>query len=261
MKTRFATAIVIAAFLFPQVAVASSPPANDDFAHATAITSLPFNTTVDLTKATVEAGENIDQCYNSTRTVWYSLSATTRQILDVDISGSDPDVGMRIYYDYGTGPVVGNCLSATYPTASIAVGPSLVLYFQVTADTGTTAVLHFGSEPLLSLSSTLDASAAIDRVTGTTAFSGTVTCNKAARADVFVTAYQRQGRGVVVAQGWTEGPVACGPTPEPWTVRANGALVPGSANVYWTASAGTTTGASEYVQDVRGPVTVKITAR
>ena len=56
------------------------PPANDDFAHATVIASLPFSDTVDARGATVESSEPSPTCgYVSQTSVWYAFtpSATT----------------------------------------------------------------------------------------------------------------------------------------------------------------------------------------
>jgi PKD repeat protein len=55
------------------------PPANDDFANATAITSLPFSDTANLLAATVEPGEPL-LCNNTvTATVWYSFTPSVSE--------------------------------------------------------------------------------------------------------------------------------------------------------------------------------------
>jgi PKD domain len=54
------------------------PPANDDFAAATQIGSIPFVDTVDRTAATTETGEPVfTNCGQISHTVWYSFSPTT----------------------------------------------------------------------------------------------------------------------------------------------------------------------------------------
>src|SRR5207237_3460249 len=58
------------------------PPANDKFANATAITSVPFNDSVDTTAATLEAQEPTPtNCmgFTSQRTVWYAFTPSTTQ--------------------------------------------------------------------------------------------------------------------------------------------------------------------------------------
>jgi hypothetical protein len=53
------------------------PPANDNFAGAIPITTLPFRDTVDMTGATTESGEPSALCGgNFPRTVWYSFRPT-----------------------------------------------------------------------------------------------------------------------------------------------------------------------------------------
>jgi PKD repeat protein len=54
------------------------PPANDNFANATAITALPFSATADTSGATLEANENAIGCAGSSSTgsVWYRFTAT-----------------------------------------------------------------------------------------------------------------------------------------------------------------------------------------
>jgi hypothetical protein len=261
MRLRIATILAALPLMFFPSVVAASAPTNDNFAAATAITSLPYSATIDLSNATVEPNEDISTCYASSRTVWYRFTPPLREILDIDITGSDPDVGLRIYFDFGSGiGPPGFCLSAAYPTAQLLVDAATTLYFQVTSDTGTAAVLHVGSEPVLAMSSTLDSTASIDRATGTTVFHGTVSCNKPAFAQVLVTAYQRQGRKVVVGQGWSDA-VNCGATPTAWTARAYGGLVSGSASTSWSASSWTSTGLSEGAQDAGGPIVVQIKPR
>ena len=106
--------------------VAAAVPANDDFTNATPITTLPFTAAVDLSDATVEPGEETQICYASSHTVWFSYDVPTAEILTLDISGSDPDVGLRVFYAYdGTAPAVGNCLSAQFPSITLSVSPGL----------------------------------------------------------------------------------------------------------------------------------------
>src|SRR6266567_8035156 len=58
--------------------VAILPPPNDNFAAATSIPALPFDVTVDLTAASLEAGEPTPSCAGSplTSTAWYRFTPT-----------------------------------------------------------------------------------------------------------------------------------------------------------------------------------------
>jgi PKD repeat protein len=75
----------VAAVSMPGAAVAA-PPANDDFANATAISSMPFSDTVDVTEAGMEVGES-SYCAVS-HTAWYSFVADSDGIIRLDSSGS-----------------------------------------------------------------------------------------------------------------------------------------------------------------------------
>ena len=59
-----------------------TPPANDNFANAETITSLPFSATVDNTNATAEPGEP-PACTFPFRSVWYSFSPAENMALRV----------------------------------------------------------------------------------------------------------------------------------------------------------------------------------
>jgi hypothetical protein len=61
------------------------PPANDDFAGATTVTSLPFTDTVDTLTATAELGDPAPSCvYGSplTQTIWYRYTATSDKYVE-----------------------------------------------------------------------------------------------------------------------------------------------------------------------------------
>lgn len=54
-----------------------NPPPNDNFADATAVTSVPFSDNPDLTAATVESGEPMACGTSLTQSVWYAFTPTT----------------------------------------------------------------------------------------------------------------------------------------------------------------------------------------
>ena len=220
----------------PGGVAAATPPANDNFVDAIPITSLPFDATVDLTDASGEPGEESSTCFQSTRSVWYRYQPASPHILSISIEGASPDAGLRVFLDFGGGPFLSWCAYSLAPAFDISVSPGSTLYFQVASDAGTTGALHLSSKPLLTVSATIESTVTLDRATGTAFISGTITCNKAARGDVFVTVSQRQGRRVEFAQGGMSG-IPCGPTPTPWTAQLFGSLVAGSAGVSWVYGA------------------------
>lgn len=77
------------------------PPANDHFAIAKAVASLPFSGTVEARFATTEADEPF-WCYATQRTVWYSFTPTDTTAVQVDMQGSANDGSVNIYRLAGT---------------------------------------------------------------------------------------------------------------------------------------------------------------
>lgn len=69
------------------------PPANDDFAHAAPIASLPLHVVVDTSTATSEAGEPLPSCaYFGTvidSSVWYSYTAPADMLVMADTQGTE----------------------------------------------------------------------------------------------------------------------------------------------------------------------------
>jgi hypothetical protein len=261
MMNRLTVAPLVLAVLLATPAIAlAAAPANDDLSDAVSIGALPFDVTVDLSEATTEPDEDVSSCYPSAHTVWYVYEVPEPEILTLDISGSDPDVGMRVYYQYsGTGPALGNCNSSAYPTTWLNVAPGLTLYLQVTSpDAPATAHLAISSEPRLEVTATLDGGPAkVDLKTGNAQFTGTVTCNKPARAGMTVDVIQRQGRQVIRTWGNSE-EVDCGPLPSPVVINTYyGAFVPGSVEVTFGAQAVRRTPPEEF-DTYDGPASVKI---
>jgi PKD repeat protein len=64
-------------------------PANDDFAGATAVTSVPYSSTADTTAASVESGEPTPSCGygGSASTVWYAFTPTISGSYSASTSG------------------------------------------------------------------------------------------------------------------------------------------------------------------------------
>jgi PKD repeat protein len=72
------------------------PPANDYFANAEAITSLPFTSTVDNGAATRELDEP-EQCAGIYNTVWYSFTPSETMMVQADTNGSTLSPNINIY--------------------------------------------------------------------------------------------------------------------------------------------------------------------
>src|SRR6185503_15150752 len=80
------------------------PPANDNFAGAEAISSLPFNVTSNTTDATPEPGEP-QGCINPPRSVWYSFTPTENMALQANLNG---DFGHYLDIFLASGPGISD---------------------------------------------------------------------------------------------------------------------------------------------------------
>jgi PKD domain len=83
-----ALAVLALGMLVVPATASAAPPANDDFANATVITSLPFSNVVDISEATTESGEPLSW-WGQSRTVWYSFTPTSDLVVRADLDGSD----------------------------------------------------------------------------------------------------------------------------------------------------------------------------
>ena len=76
----------------------ASPPANDDFANATVVSSLPFSDSGDLADTTAEANEPFSGCaINAVHTAWYAFTPTDSGYVTVGLAGSDRRVSVAAF--------------------------------------------------------------------------------------------------------------------------------------------------------------------
>ena len=108
MRTTFAVVVGLVALLVPGTP-AAAPPANDDFANATPISSLPFTDTVSLTEATTEGGEQ-PGCYGPSQTAWWSYRPTVDTVIGADTFGSTISGSYVVLWE-ATGPGLGGLAS------------------------------------------------------------------------------------------------------------------------------------------------------
>src|SRR5438128_582141 len=85
--------LAFSAIIVQTLPAMAAPPSNDTITGATAITSLPFEETLDTTEATTDAD---DAALNANcgapatdASVWYSLAVATDTGVAVDVSGSN----------------------------------------------------------------------------------------------------------------------------------------------------------------------------
>lgn len=123
--------VVLVCFLTPPVASAA-PPENDNFADATVITSLPFSDFGNLDGTTTEPAEP-QFCTTQVQTVWYSFTATSDTVLDVDLAGSDFGVVINVYRvssgDPGTLDFVA--CQGSFGSLYVSAEQGVTYYFQV----------------------------------------------------------------------------------------------------------------------------------
>jgi hypothetical protein len=95
----FMIAISVAGMVAIEVAspVAAAGPANDHFAKAIAINSLPKTWTVNTAGATRQADEPQPSDCAASKTVWYTYKATTSDRVDIDTTGSNFRTVVAVY--------------------------------------------------------------------------------------------------------------------------------------------------------------------
>lgn len=110
-----------------------SPPANDHFASATQVASLPYTDRVDLTAATLEAGEpDAASCVSFPPLIasaWYAFSPSVEGHLMAFLDGGF-ESSMAIY----TGSSLGTLTQIGCGSRSIAVHPGTTYFIQAAAE-------------------------------------------------------------------------------------------------------------------------------
>ena len=127
-----------------------NPPANDNFNDATAIGTLPFSNTVDITDATTEHGEP-QYCYYSSKTVWYSFTPTENMLVQADMSGSSfGDTNFNVYQSVGPGFGGLNFMQCAYfgNSATFNVQAGQTYYIQAGSIYGSSGNLQLNLQEL-----------------------------------------------------------------------------------------------------------------
>jgi hypothetical protein len=111
----------------------SSPPANDNFADADVISTLPFTDSGDLNGTTTEPGEQ-NLCTFQPQTVWYAFTPSSTAVVSADLNGSSGGMVLTAYQSNGGGIGGLGYMSCIF-------GGSLTF----TANAGTTYYFQVGS--------------------------------------------------------------------------------------------------------------------
>jgi hypothetical protein len=122
------------------------PPANDSFADAESISSLPFSATVDNTNASVEPGEP-QGCSFPSRTVWYSF--TPAQNMAIRITGSSGGV-VNIFLSSGPSLSDLTSLACVYGStpSNLQVQAGQTYFLRVDSFFGPPGLLQFSLEQI-----------------------------------------------------------------------------------------------------------------
>jgi PKD repeat protein len=125
--------LTAAALLFLVSAALAIPPANDYFANATTVTTLPFNDNVNMTEATTEFGEYI-YCDYSNQTVWYRFTPASDIWLHVGMSFPFAMPSVTIWKDNGGGLQGLNFITCSDPSgANLFAKAGSTYYFEAKA--------------------------------------------------------------------------------------------------------------------------------
>ena len=109
------------------------PPANDDFANATTIGSVPFSETADLTAATTQASEPSPSCIGLQNTVWYAFTPATTQFVLARIVGFGTG-GLGVYTGTSLADLTEfGCAQYDFQFVAFRAQANTTYYFQVGA--------------------------------------------------------------------------------------------------------------------------------
>jgi hypothetical protein len=230
-------AVVIALLLVAPAAAA--PPANDTFAGAVTISSLPFTATVDTTEATTDADDaNANANCGAPATeasVWYAFTPATAATVGVDVAGSSYPAGVIVV----TGSP-GNFQLVTCGPGSVGFSATAgVTYYLLAFDdtpgppNGGTLQISVSEVQPSEAAVTVNPTGIVNPHSGVVTVSGTFMCANADFAFVDVTVTQSVGRFTISGFGSIFAD-PCDGQSHPWSVDvtgSNGKFAGGKANV------------------------------
>lgn len=123
------------------------PPANDDFANASAITALPFSSTVDLTTASSQGGEPAPSCAlpfgGATNPVWYAFTPAVTQSISARIVNAEISSVVAAYSGNSVASLTEVGCSVFGGNATFRAQAGTTYYFQVGGVFGQSGVVEF----------------------------------------------------------------------------------------------------------------------
>src|SRR3989449_745690 len=128
------------------------PVSNDAFANATVISALPFSDVVDISAASMEAGEPTPSCsfgLGTHTTTWYTFTPTTTGVVSASINATFSNVVGAYRGSALTALTEVGCHSSNYGgNATFQAEAGTTYYFQVDGMFGQTGSLQFHLEAI-----------------------------------------------------------------------------------------------------------------
>jgi hypothetical protein len=258
---KLGTALVVAAasLMWGVPAASAAAPTNDTRGGALPITTVPFDSAVDVSQATTDSDDAAlnAQCGAPATlgSIWYTYTAASgADGLVLDVSGSDYSSGLIVAEPDGAGGLsVDTCGPGSVGLSVVPGTTYTILAFNDTAgQTGGVIRLHAESATIPTVSVTVNPKGKVDR-SGNALISGTVTCTGGdfTFLDTYVT--QAVGRFAITGEGFT-GQEGCDGSVQPWTsvvVPSNGKFAGGKAATFTFAfTCGSFFCADSYVEQV-----------
>jgi hypothetical protein len=178
-------------------------PANDEFANAVAISTLPFTDNLNTSEATA-VGDPANDCLVDGHTVWYQFTPSVDMRLNANTFGSDYDTGIAVYT--GTPPNLtqitcnDDAITGQFVQSNVNfdAAAGTTYYFMVGSCCGSDGGnLVFRVDVSLNLGLTIDPSGSVDAKTGVATIRGTVTCAEPASGTLDGSVQQRIGRSLL----------------------------------------------------------------
>jgi parallel beta-helix repeat protein len=184
------------------VVVLAAPP-NDEFENAEAISSLPYETTVDLAAATRAAIDT--DCWDAGPTVWYKFKSKKDQ--EIIITGTVVDEGsspvMEVFTQDRKALRQVWCGLDFFQFKALAGHTYYIMLAALDPEFPGKARLTVSSQPLLRVRATLASTALIDSKTGAINFSGVITSTRQAVVGVQGTVWLGPGSSRPLGRFWT----------------------------------------------------------
>jgi Family of unknown function (DUF6299) len=219
----------------------AAAPANDTFAGATVISSLPFSQTLDTSEATTDAADPqaCGSFPSATRTVWYSYTPVADQVVTVDASSNSYRVGIGVVTGAPGGFTRVDCnLFTSHFLATAGQTYHMVLTDFDGNGNGILNLSASGSPPPQT-ALTIDPIGRVNPRTGVATVTGTVSCSNSSSTLVFADLSQPIPRSRTTASAATFD-VTCDGDDHPWSISEtpySGKFTGGPAQVSASSSA------------------------